>query len=238
MSGLLEVIALHAADAERAEAGGADRIELCGTLEDGGMSPEPALVEKVRAATSVQLRVMVRLRAGFGTDGGEAVRLRGLIASYLDAGADGMVLGLLNGLGEVDPQVVTELVADGDWPWTFHRAIDSCLYPDRGWAVLRRLPRLDQVLTAGSARGLEHGLEDVLARARADAWQAGVIMAGGGLHPDHVPWLARAGVRAFHIGGPARPLGSYKAYVDPELVGSWRRLIDTEVRHAAGGDER
>ncbi len=104
--------------------------------------------------------------------------------------------------------------------------------------MLRRLPRLDQVLTAGSARGLEHGLEDVLARARADAWQAGVIMAGGGLHPDHVPWLARAGVRAFHIGGPARPLGSYKAYVDPELVGSWRRLIDTEVRHAAGGDER
>ena len=48
MSGLLEVIALHAADAERAEAGGADRIELCGTLEDGGMSPEPALVEKGR----------------------------------------------------------------------------------------------------------------------------------------------------------------------------------------------
>ena len=87
MSGLLEVIALHAADAERAEAGGADRIELCGTLEDGGMSPEPALVEKVRAATSVQLRVMVRLRAGFGTDGGEAVRLRGLIARAISPSA-------------------------------------------------------------------------------------------------------------------------------------------------------
>ena len=72
MSGLLEVIALHAADAERAEAGGADRVELCGSLDDGGMSPEPALVEKVRAATPAQPRVMVRLRAGFGTDRGEA----------------------------------------------------------------------------------------------------------------------------------------------------------------------
>ena len=233
MSGLLEVIALHAADAERAEAGGADRIELCGTIEDGGFSPEPALVEKVRAATSVQLRVMVRLRTGYGTDGGEAVRLKGLMASYADAGADGMVLGFLNGMGEVDVHVVGELVADGDWPWTFHRAIDSCLYPDRGWALLRRLPRLDQVLTAGSARDLAHGLDDVLERAKADPWQAGVIMAGGGLHPDHVPWLARAGVRAFHIGAPARPQGSYKAYVDADLVRSWRRLIDTEIRHAS-----
>ncbi len=235
MSGLLEVIALHAADAERAEAGGADRVELCGSLDDGGMSPEPALVEKVRAATSVQLRVMVRLRVGFGTDRGEPVGLKALIASYADAGADGMVLGFLNGMGEVDPQVVGELTAEGDWPWTFHRAIDSCLYPERGWAMLRRLQRLDQVLTAGSARGLEHGLDDVLARAKADPWQAGVIMAGGGLHPDHVPWLVRAGVHAFHIGGPARPRGSYKAYVDPELVGAWRRLIDTEMRHSTAG---
>ncbi|WP_298129399.1 copper homeostasis protein CutC [Micropruina sp.] len=234
MSGLLEVIALHAADAERAEAGGADRVELCGTLDEGGLSPEPALVAKVRAATSIQLRVMVRLRAGFGTDGGEVTRLKGLMASYADAGADGMILGYLNGLGEVDGQVVGELIADGDWPWTFHRAIDSCLLPDRGWALLRRLPRLDQVLTAGSPRGLAHGLDDLVQRAR-DPWQAGVIMAGGGLHPDHVPWLARAGVRAFHIGTPARPQGSYKAYVDVDLVRSWRRLIDTEIRHATGG---
>ena len=44
MSGLLEVIALHAADAERAEAGGADRLEIVGTMEFDGLSPEPALV--------------------------------------------------------------------------------------------------------------------------------------------------------------------------------------------------
>ncbi len=238
MTGLLEVIALHAADAERAEAGGADRIELCGTLDEGGMSPTPALVAQVRRATSVQLRVMVRLRPGFGTDGGEATRLRGLMVSYADAGADGMVLGFLNGHGEVDLQVTGELVADGPWPWTFHRAIDSCLDADRGWAALRTLPRLDQVLTAGSPRGLEHGLDDVLRRATADPWVAERTMAGGGLHPDHVPWLVRAGVRAFHIGAPARPQGSYKAYVDPDLVRSWRTLIDTEVRHARRGAEQ
>jgi len=231
MSGLLEVIALLPADAERAEAGGADRIELCGTLDEGGMSPTPQLVDQVRRATSIQLRVMVRLRPGFGTDGGEAIRLRGLMASYADAGADGMVLGFLNGLGEVDAGVVGELVGDGTWQWTFHRAVDACLDADKAWAVLPTLPRLDQVLTAGSARDVEHGLNDLLARAKADPWAASVMMAGGGLHPDHVPWLARAGVRAFHIGKAARPGGSYKAYVDEGLVRSWRTLVDAEVRH-------
>jgi copper homeostasis protein len=231
MSGLLEVIALHPADAERAEAGGADRVEVCGTLEDGGMSPTPQLVAQVRRATSIQVRVMVRLREGFGTDGGEAVRLRGLMASYADAGADGMVLGFLNGLGDVDVRVCTELIGDSPWPWTFHRALDACLDADKAWQALATLPRLDQVLTAGSARDVEHGLGELLARAKADPWAASVIMAGGGLHPDHVPWLARAGVHAFHIGKPARPGGSYKAYVDEALVRSWRTLIDDEVRH-------
>ena len=234
MSGLLEVIALHPADAERAEAGGADRIELCGTMADGGLSPAPALVEQVRRATSIQLRVMVRLRDGFSTDGGEAVRLRGLIASYLSAGADGMVLGFLNGLGEVDKEVVGELIGDAEWPWTFHRALDAALDLDRAWRALADLPRLDQVLTAGSPRGVEFGLDELLGRARTDPWAAQVIMAGGGLRPDDVPWLARAGVRAFHIGSAARPGGSYLAHVDEALVRSWRNLVDAEVRHRAG----
>lgn len=229
MSGLLEVIALHENDARRAEEGGADRIELCGSLEYGGLSPEPALVEKVRAATSIQLRPMVRLRDGFGTDGGEVVRLRGLVSSYLDAGADGVVFGFLNGLGDVDIEVVAALTEDGDWPWTFHRAVDHALDARRAWRTLPRLPRVDQVLTGGSARGLGHGLDDLLTTLREVPEAPGLVMAGGGLEPEHVPWLARAGVASFHIGSPARPLGSWKAWVDADLVRSWRELVDDEV---------
>lgn len=229
MSGLLEVICLHENDARRAEEGGADRIELLGTMESDGLSPEPALVEKVRAATSIQMRVMVRLREGFGTDGGEFVRLRGLISSYLDAGADGVVLGYLNALDEVDVAVCAQLVDGGDFGWTFHRAIDQALDTDKAWRAVKQLPRVDQVLTAGSARGVEHGLDDLLARCKADPEAARLVMAGGGLAPEHVPWLVRAGVRAFHIGRAARPLGEYKAYVDAPLVATWRELIDDEV---------
>ena len=232
MSPLLEVVVLTPRDAELAETGGADRVELCDSTEDLGMSPPPDLVAEVRRVISIELRVMVRLREGFGTDGGEAVRLRGLMASYADAGADGMVLGFLNGLGQVDAAVVGELVTDGNWPWTFHRAVDSCLEADLAWTTLRSLPRLDQVLTAGSARGIEDGLADLVARARRDRWAAEVMMAGGGLRPEHVPWLARAGVRAFHIGSAARLGGDAGESVDESLVHSWRLLVDEEVRHS------
>jgi len=232
VTGLLEVIVLHAADAERAEAGGADRLEVLGSLDHGGMSPEPALVGQIRRATSLPLRVMLRLREGYSTDGGEVGRLRGLVESYRGLGADGIVLGFLNGHTDVDADVVTEILGEPDFGWTFHRAVDSCISTERAWRTLRELPGPDQVLTAGSARGVAEGLDDLLARVRNDSFARQVVMAGGGLQAEHVPWLARAGVRAFHIGSSARPLGSYKAYLDAELVGTWRTLIDDAVRRS------
>jgi len=234
MPGLLEVIALHAADAQRAAEGGADRIELLGSRDDGGLSPEPALVAQVRRAVTIEVRVMLRLRTGFTTDGGEVARLKGLAAAYVDSGADGIVMGFLNGHSQVDREVCGAVLSDGGWPWTFHRALDSAFDTDRAWQTLLRLPRLDQVLTAGSARGVTEGLDDLIARCAADPAVARLVMAGGGLLPEHVPWLAKAGVRSFHIGTPARPQASWKAYVDPGLVAAWRRLVDDEVRHPPG----
>jgi copper homeostasis protein len=232
VTGLLEVVVRHAADAERAEAGGGDRLTLLAGTEEDPRSPEPALVGQVRRVTSRPLRVMLRLREGFGTDGGELVRLQGLIGSYRQVGADGLVLGFLNAHTEVDVGVVTALVGTGDIGWTFSRAVDSCISVDRAWRELRRLPGLDAVLTAGSPRGVTEGLDDLVARAEQDPFARSVIMAGGGLLPEHVPWLARAGVRAFQVGAAVRPLGSTKAYVDPDLVRTWRRLVDEAMRHA------
>jgi len=226
MTGLLEVAVLHAADAERAEAGGADRLVVTSSLVEG-LSPEPALVGQVRRATRLPIRVMLRLREGYTTDGGEVARLKGLLSSYLAVGADGVVLGFLNGHTEIDAGVVTEIVGERpNFSWTFHRAVDACISANREWRELRLLPGLDQVLTAGSARGVSEGLDDLVARAQLDEWARRLIMAGGGLLPEHVPWLARAGISAYHIDAVARPLGSIKAYVDPGLVRTWRLLID------------
>ena len=66
-------------------------------------------------------------------------------------------------------------------------------------------------------------------RAETDAFARSTIMAGGELVAEHVPWLVRAGVRAFHLDEAVRPGGSWKAYVDPDLVRTWRTLIDSTV---------
>ncbi|MDF2747503.1 MAG: copper homeostasis protein CutC, partial [Propionibacteriaceae bacterium] len=224
MSGLLEIVVRHPADAQRAEAGGATRLQVVGSLDFGGLSPEPALVAAIRRVTTLPLRPVVRLREGFSTDGGEAGRLRGLIDSYRAAGAGGVVLGFLNGHTEIDEPVILELLADCDFGWTFSRAVDACISSDRAWRTLRRLPGVDSVLTAGSARGVADGLDDLVQRAAADRFARSVMMAGGGLAPEHVPWLARAGIRAFHLASTARPRGSWKAFVDADLVRTWRSL--------------
>lgn len=235
MTVVLEVRALGAHDAAPAEAGGADRLELVGEFApDGPLSPEPRAVAAVRERTDLHLRPVVRLREGFSTDGGELAHLRGLIAAYLDAGADGLVVGFLNRMGEVDAEVIGALLDGFGCPWTFSRAFDATLGVDAAWQAVLRLPGLDGVRTAGSARDLDHGLDALVTRAAADQRAAALIVADGGLQPEHVPWLARAGVRAFHVADQVRPGGSHKAYVDEALVRSWRRLIDAEVRHARG----
>lgn len=228
MAGLLEVVVLTAEDARRAEEGGADRLMMVGGLTGQGTSPEPEALARVVQACTIPVRPLLRLREGYRTDGGEATRLKGLIVSYLADGADGMVLGFLDGYSRVDVEVVTELTSDADFAWTFDHAIDRCLDADEAWQTLMPMPGLDQVLTAGSSRGLDVGLDDLIARAKADPQVARLAMAGGGLIPEHVAWLSRAGVRAFQVGPQVRPGGHFSSDVDAALVRGWRILLDAE----------
>ncbi|MFV0405608.1 MAG: copper homeostasis protein CutC [Propioniciclava sp.] len=231
MGGILEVGILSAHDALPATAGGADRLHLYRMTDDGPMSPEPREVAAVRGRTDSDLRVSVRLREGYSTDGGELVRLRGLISSYLDAGATGIVLGFLNGLGDVDREVIAGVLSETTCPWTFSRAVDACLDADAAWVTLVELPRLDSVQTAGSARSIHHGLDYLVRTAAGCPRAAELIVAAGDLHADQVPWLARVGVSQFRVDAQVRPDGSARAYVDEALVRSWRLLVDEQMRH-------
>lgn len=234
VAALLEVVVLHPRDVAGADEGGADRLFLVTDVAAGGLSPEPATVSAVCKETEVPVRVMLRLNDGLSTTGGELSRLVGLGEDYLSIGAEGLSFGFLTSDLEVDVEVCGYL-ADRlpEAPWTFHRAVDSALSTDRAWRQLAGLPGLDVVLSAGSPRGLDAGCDDLVDRAGADAQVARLLMAGGGLRGEHVPWLARAGVRQFHVGSTVRPGGSWtKSYVDPAHVRSWRMLLDDAVEHA------
>lgn len=234
---LLEVAVLHPRDVPGADEGGADRIQLADrAAAAGGLSPEPGLVSSVCKETDLPVRVLLRLNDTHTTTGGELTRLVGLAESYLNVGAEGLELGFLDADLLVDEEVCRHLAAAlPGVPWTFSRAVDASLETDRVWQQVAALPGLDAVHSAGSPRGLDAGFDDLVERAAADAEVAGLLLAGGGLRAEHVPWLLRAGVRQFHVGTSVRPGASWdKAYVDAGHVRSWRLLLDDAAARAAG----
>jgi copper homeostasis protein len=227
--GLLEVTVLDPRDVSGAAEGGADRLFLS-TAE--GMSPEPALVSAVCRASELPVHVVLRLNDTWSTTGGEMARLVGLGEDYLGSGAAGLSFGFLDADLEVDTEVCAYLAAQlPHVPWTFGRAVDDTLDLRRSWRRLVGLPGLAAVCSAGSPRGLEAGFDELLAVA-ADPAVARMLMPGGGLLAEQVPWFVRAGVRQFHLGRQARPGASYKAYVDSAHVRSWRLLLDDALERA------
>ncbi len=228
---LLEVSVAHERDVAGAQEGGADRLHVVGApAATGALSPEPAVVSAICRDTDLPVFVLLRLNDSWTTTGGELTRLVGLAEDFFGCGASGVAFGFLDAELEVDVPVCTELSSSlPNVPWTFHRAVDATLEPRRAWRALLGLPGLVHVRSAGSPRGMSEGYEELLATAQSDPRIAALVMPGGGLLAEHVPWLVRAGVRAFHVGRQVRPGGSRKAYVDAALTRSWRLLLDDSM---------
>lgn len=220
---LLEVIALDLRDAVAAEEGGADRLEIVSDMGAGGLTPSADLVAAIARECGLPQMVMLRCNAGFTVTPEELDRLRRDVKELSEAGAAGFVFGFLSKDGSVDREATDALIhAVAPFPWTFHRAVDHAADVRAAWRAVRLLPNLATVLTSGSPEGVGAGLG--VLRARAEAGDASLVLAGGGLREEHVPVLLDYGVRAFHVGGAVRR--SWQDPVDPDLVRRWRRIVD------------
>ncbi|MBV9832535.1 MAG: copper homeostasis protein CutC [Marmoricola sp.] len=230
----LAVVVLHARDAEAAAAGGADRLLLSTDPEQGHHSPDPATVSAVVRETDLPVWVALsRPDTPHEWEGDPALVVTA--ASFLELGATGLAYGFLDRDLEIDREGCAEMCAELDGArWMFH-GFDAALDADRAWRDVMSLPGLESVVSAGSTRGITHGSEELISRCRHDRRVAGLLMAGGGLTPETVPWLVRVGVRRFAVGSAARPGGSWtRASVDADRVRSWRMLLDDAVARALG----
>src|SRR5580704_2119991 len=110
-----------------AERGGASRIELCGSLNIGGVTPDVELMRETRACVWAPIFAMVRPRGGdFVYSAAEFESMKRSIEVARAAGMDGVVLGLLKEDRRVDVERTRELVrAAAPLPVTFHRAFDE-----------------------------------------------------------------------------------------------------------------
>jgi copper homeostasis protein len=230
----LDVVVLHARDADAAATGGADRLLLSADPEAGHYSPEPAMVSAVVKETNLPVWVALRTR----DEPPSEVRGAGLASlgsTFIELGARGVAYGFLDRDLEIDRQGCAAMCAAlGGVPWLFH-GFDAALDADRAWRDVIGLPGLASVISAGSTRGLSHGADELIARARRNPRVAELVTVGGGLTPDQVPWLVRSGVRRFAIGSSSRTGNSWaRGSVDADRVRSWKMLVDDALARALG----
>lgn len=240
----LEICVQDAAGCRAAARGGADRVELCSALSEGGLTPTLGLLEAALGASELEVVALLRTRRGdFVYDADErAVHLRDA-QRLVAAGVHGLAVGALLPSGELDLVHLRALVeAGGSAKLTCHRAFDHCADP---FAALEQLIELGfaRVLTSGQAPTAPEG-QELLAELVQRAAGRIEILAGGGVRPSNVAELVRAtGVPAVHSSAardepspmqrrPAVPMGAgagadefLRRVTDESTVRSCRRAL-------------
>jgi copper homeostasis protein len=217
---LLEISVESVNGAMAAERGGAQRIELCGDLSVGGVTPTGSLIVGTRANVQLPIFAMIRPRAGdFVYSDEDFASMKKSIKFAKQLQADGVVLGILTADSRIDVERTRELVAlASPGPVTFHRAFDEC-------ANLR--VALEDVIQTGATRLLTSGGKgtapeafDLLGELVRMAGERLIVMPGSGLHAGNIrEAVAKTGAREFHAGlssvvaDPAVNIGKFETEV-------------------------
>lgn len=198
----LEVCVDSVESAMNAQEAGADRVELCSALPEGGITPGAGTISSVRASLSIGLHIIIRPRAGdFLYNDIEYDIMRREIDICGESGADGIVLGILHTDGRIDIERTAKLIEYGrPMTATFHRAFDMGHDPVRGLHDVIQTGA-ERLLTSGQRNKAEEGAELIAQLIRLSQDKL-IIMPGSGLNRDNIVRIARlTHAKEFHLTG-------------------------------------
>jgi copper homeostasis protein len=213
----LEICANSLASAVAAQNGGAQRIELCENLNEGGTTPSYGTIKKVCEEIQIRVYVLIRPRAGdFFYSPAEFEIMKEDILNCKALGCDGVVIGLLDQDGNVDRERTKELV-DLASPMgvTFHRAFDSC---NNGFRALEDIIYCgcERILTSGMKNTAIEGLV-FLKELVEKAANRIVIMPGSGVNEDNIlELITTTKAQEYHTSAKA-PIKSMMKYHNPSI---------------------
>ena len=229
MSVLLEVIATTVADARLAAQAGADRLELVTAMGEGGLTPSIGLIEAVVNAVSIPVNVIVRPHSrSFVYDADDHALMLHDVRAVKAAGANGVVIGMLNVDGEIDREQLARAIdaADG-LAVTFHRAFDEVRDQQKALDVLLGFDAVTNVLTSGGQPSVLDAEATIRALVRQAAGSHCTVLAGAGLTVDAVAgFVSRTQVQAVHFGSGVRVGGNGLAPIDIDKVARVRALLN------------
>jgi copper homeostasis protein len=223
----VEICVSDVPSALAAEEAGADRLELCADLGQGGTTPSIGTVAvALRSLSRAGLRVMVRPRGGdfVVSDVEQDVMLADIAALRSlpnPGGLDlGVVVGPLRADGDLDLPLLRRLIeAAGPLPVTVHKAFDELA--DQ-LAALDRIADLGAaaILTSGGAPSALAGAAQIAALCSRAAGRLHIVAAGGIRSHNVAAVLAATGATEIHLRAP-RPQQGREA-TDPDQV---RRVV-------------
>jgi copper homeostasis protein len=179
---------------------GADRVELCDNLNEGGTTPSFGVIVSARNNLTIGLHVIIRPRGGdFLYSDIEYDIMRRDIDVCGETGVNGVVFGILRPDGEIDVERSARLI-ELAYPMsvTFHRAFDMCGDSDKA---------LEDVIASGAERLLTSGQKnkafdgtDLIRHLVKKAGDRIIIMPGSGINESNIKWIAsNSGAKEFHL---------------------------------------
>ena len=215
---MVEVCANGVESCIAAQEGGADRVELCAGIPEGGTTPSYGEIKVARRVlTTTRLHVIIRPRGGdFLYSDLELERMAADIAVCRELGVDGVVFGCLNADGTIDVEKNRYLMeCSHGMSVTMHRAFDRAVNPEQALEDVIALG-FDRILTSGQQPKAIQGAE-LLAQLNRQAAGRIILMAGSGVTEQNISELHEAtGLHEFHFSAREQQ-ASMMQYVNPNL---------------------
>lgn len=186
MNPQLEIACFDLESAIIADAAGADRIELCENLAEGGTTPSWEMVLEAKDRIKTELFVMIRPRGGdFCYSEEEFEQMKNDIVMYKRLGVNGYVFGILTADNEIDAERNKDLVEFAyPFPCTFHRAFDRTRDVYQSLETIIDLG-FQTILTSGGADNVTEGMETLKTLVEKASGKI-TIMPGGGLRSSNI----------------------------------------------------
>lgn len=194
----LEICAADYESVRAAKDGGADRVELCCALSEGGLTPSAGLIAMANNV-GIPIHALIRPRRGDFLYSDDEIRLMEQNIRFArQAGAVAIVTGALTIDGDIDAGTMYRLIAAADgMPITFHRAFDLCRNPFENLELLIKMG-VRRLLTSGQAPTAEQGIPFLRQLVEKAAGRIEII-AGCGIAARNVERIVReTGVTAVH----------------------------------------